>query len=103
MKQNVTRIGKAGTDLVKNSALMTQIDADAELEHKSHDVGGTAYESQYIDNMTVAQLMNIQKTDKKQRRQLENDDEASFPVFWVVTILGLGLVVALLIINYCYY
>lgn len=97
MKQNLSRLSKGGTDLVKNSTLMARIDDDAIYEKKTHEVGGTAYESQYIDNMTVTHLMSIQKADKEQIQQ-EDDDEAKFPVFWVLFILGIALVVSLLII-----
>lgn len=97
MKQNLSRLSKGGTDLVANSALMAHIDDDAALEKKTHEVGGTAYESQYIDNMTVTHLMSLQKADKTQI-EAEDDDEAKFPVFWVVTILGIALIVALVFI-----
>lgn len=97
MKQNLSRLSKGGTDLVANSALMAHIDDDAALEKKTHEVGGTAYESQYIDNMTVTHLMSLQKADKAQI-EAEDDDEAKFPVFWVITILGIALIVALVFI-----
>lgn len=99
MEKSLSRLSKGGTDLVKNSTLMTQIDTDASTEQKTHAIGGSAYESQYIDNMTVTHLMSIQKADKKQIEQ--EDDEANFPVFWIVTILGIALIIALLIIYYC--
>lgn len=96
MKKNITHLTKGGTDLIKNSSLMARIDDDALNEKKTHEVGGAAYESQYIDNMTVTHLMSLQKTDKKQSSV--DDDDAKFPVFWVVTILGIALLIALYIV-----
>lgn len=97
MKQNVSRLGKGGEDLVANSTLMAQIDEAAEHERKVNEVGGSAYESTYIDTMTVSHLMNVQKADKKQQRSAD-DYDAKFPVFWVILILGIALAIALYII-----
>lgn len=96
MKQTVSRAGKAGTDLVKDSTLMTRIDTDAWKEKKIHEVGGEAYESSYIDNMTVTHLMSINKSDKKQDRI--NDDDKDFPIFAVLGIIGLAIIVAIFVI-----
>lgn len=96
MKQTLSRLSKGGIDLVKDSSLMTRIDDDALNEKKTHEVGGSAYESTYIDNMTVTHLMTLQKADKKQ--QSKDDDDVKFPVFWVIFILGIALAAALFII-----
>ena len=97
MVKNKTTMNKGGGDLVKNSSLMVLIDNDAEIDHKHHEVGGSAYESTYIDNMSVAQVMSVNKADKKQ--QLE--DDVIHPGLWLtlagIVLVGIAVVLILLL------
>lgn len=92
--KNISNMSKGGEDLVKDSALMLTIDDSATTDYKTNTVGGKAYESVYVDNMTVSQVMNIQKSNKNQEVTEESEDITG--IFLLVAIsIGVILMIVL--------
>lgn len=72
MAKQLKILGKGEEDLVRNSAIMSDIDVQADTDNTSNLVGGSAYDSSGLDQLTTAKLLNIQASGEKQRNEKEH-------------------------------
>lgn len=74
MSRKAKILGKGEEDLIKNSSVMADIDDLANEDNTINLVGGSAYDSNGVDKLTTAKLLNIQKSGEKQ-------SEGNFSIF----------------------
>lgn len=91
MKKSIKQLGRGEEDLVKNSALMLDIDDQASMDDHVRQVGGAAYQSEYTDNLTVSYIMDVKKAE-------DNPDEIKHPALILVplVIVILGIIIIIL-------
>lgn len=91
MKKSIKQLGRGEEDLVKNSALMLDIDDQASRDDHVRQVGGAAYQSEYTDNLTVSYIMDVKKAE-------DNPDEIKHPALILVplVIVILGIIIFIL-------
>ena len=91
-------LGKGEEDLVKNSAIMNDIDEQADHDNTSNLVGGSAYDSSSIDKLTTARLLNIQTSGEKQKDEHQHKFAKNSFKNILIIILSIFLILILIFV-----
>lgn len=98
MAKQIKILGKGEEDLVKNSAIMSDIDVQADDDSTSNLVGGSAYDSAGLDKLTTAKLLNIQASGKQHKEETDSIFLKRGVINLLIFILSVNLIAIIIFI-----